>query len=103
MHACSTAATAAASGRTAKSGTGIITCEWTCGMPHYNEDDAYRLLRDVPVMNLLRPSAGLYLLRRHVQNLEAWRDFVPLYGSVRCAPLDFLYTYLQCVAALDDL
>jgi len=72
-------------------------------MPHYNEDDAYRLLRDVPVMNLLRPSAGLYLLRRHVQNLEAWRDFVPLYGSVRCAPLDFLYTYLQCVAALDDL
>jgi len=70
---------------------------------HYSEDDAYRLMRGVPYMNLLQPSAGLYLLRRQVHLLEVWRDFVPLYGSVRCAPLDFLYTYLQCVAALDDL
>src|ERR1051326_213117 len=70
---------------------------------HYIEADTFRLLRGVPVMSLLQPSAGLYLLRKQVQRLEAWRDFIPLYASVRCAPLDFFYTYLQCVAALDDL
>jgi hypothetical protein len=60
-------------------------------------------VRGVPYLSFLRPSSALWLLRRHVRTLEACRDFVPLYGSVRCAPLDFLYVYLQCVAALDDL
>jgi hypothetical protein len=72
-------------------------------MQHYIGSDVHRLLRGVPYMQLLRPREGLRLLRKHARALEDWREFIPLYGSVRCERLDFLYVYLQCVAALDDL
>ena len=72
-------------------------------MEHYIGNDVVRLVRNINYMRLLRPSGGLWLLRRHVRALENCRDFIPLYGSVRCEPLDFLYVYLQCVAAFDDL
>jgi hypothetical protein len=51
----------------------------------------------------LRTSSRRWLLRKHARSIEEWRDFIPFYGSVRCEPLDFLYVYLQCVAAFDDL
>src|SRR5262249_50786018 len=70
---------------------------------YYIGYDVQRLVRGVPYLSFSRPSRALWTLRRHVRTLEACREFVPLYASVRCEPLDFLYTYLQCVAALDDL
>jgi hypothetical protein len=70
---------------------------------HYIGYDVQRLVRAVPYMSFLRSGQALWLLRRQVRTLETCREFVPLYGSVRCAPLDFLYVYLQCVAAFDDL
>jgi hypothetical protein len=70
---------------------------------HYIGHDVVRLVRGVEVRRLSSASQGLWLLRRHVRALEGWREFIPMYGSVRCEPLDFLYTYLQCVAAFDDL
>jgi hypothetical protein len=70
---------------------------------HYIANDVQRLIGGVALICRYHPSSALWLLRRQVQKLEAWQEFIPLYGSVRCEPLDFLYVYLQCVAALDDL
>src|SRR5690242_18816617 len=70
---------------------------------HYIGTDVHRLVRLVPHLSILRPGSALRLLRRQVRTLENCREFVPLYASVRCEPLDFLYVYMQCVAALDDM
>jgi hypothetical protein len=70
---------------------------------YYEADDIVHLMRNVPYMRLMRPSSGLLLLRRQAHAVEAWREFVPLYRSVRCEPLDFFYTYLQCLGAFDEL
>ena len=70
---------------------------------HYIEYDVQRLVQNVPYKTVGSRASILRLLRKHLQAIEAWRDFIPLYASVRCEPLDFLYLYLQCVAALDEL
>src|SRR5260370_97198 len=65
-------------------------------------DDIVHLMRNVDYMTLRRASSGLRLLRGQAHAVEAWRDFIPLYRSVRCQPLDFFYAYLQCLGAFDE-
>jgi hypothetical protein len=69
---------------------------------HYDADDIVHLMRNVDHMTLMRASSGLRLLRAQAHAVEAWRDFIPLYRSVRCQPLDFFYAYLQCLGAFDE-
>jgi hypothetical protein len=70
---------------------------------HYHPDDIHHLMRNVPYTTFMRPLSGLYRLRRQAHAVKAWCVFIPLYRSVRCEPLDFFYTYLQCLGAFDEL
>jgi hypothetical protein len=69
---------------------------------HYEADDIFYLMRNVPYMRLMKPGPALLMLRSQAHTVKAWREFIPLYRSVRCEPLDFFYTYLQCLGAFDE-
>jgi hypothetical protein len=64
-------------------------------------DDVLHLVRPLPYTSMMSARNAIGLLTRQIAKIEAWRDFLPRYCTVRVEPLEFAYRYLCCLGALD--